>query len=220
VRDRRLALCYVIYMAVNIALSSLGNFLPAIVAGFGYTGAKAQLMTVPPYSAAFVVMTSACFLSDRVGKRGPFVAFFMLLGSMGYAILLSNHHNNHVRYGAIFLVTIGTYTTIPLMLGWVAANAGSETQRVVGLAGLNMFGQCFSILAAHVYPTDAAPYYRLGYGLSCGFQLAASLIAVLLMLIWGAENRRRDRKYGKPDPDEAIDTSGMGDRAPSFRYML
>ncbi|KAG9002796.1 hypothetical protein FRB94_004742 [Tulasnella sp. JGI-2019a] len=220
VKDYRLALCYVIYMGINIALSSLGNFLPTIVASLGYTGAKAQLMTVPPYSAAFVFMTLVNYASDRIGRRGPFVAFSMLLGSMGYVMLLSTHHNNHVRYGAIFLITMGTYTTIPLMLSWVAANAGSETQRVVGLAGLNMFGQCFAILAAHVYPKSAAPYYTLGFGLSCGFQLLAFIIAIVLMIVWSAENRRRDREFGKPTPGELVNTGELGDQAPNFRYML
>jgi len=186
----------------------------------GFKGARAQLMTVPPYSVAFVAMTAANYVSDRVGRRGPFVSFFMLLGSCGYVMLLANHENHHVRYGAIFLVTIGTYTTIPLMLGWVAANAGSETQRAVGLAGLNMFGQCFSILAAHIYPATAAPYYTLGFALSCGFQAAACLIAILLIFIWGADNKKRDRLYGVPDPNEPPNTAELGDQAPNFRYML
>ncbi|KAG8844351.1 hypothetical protein FRB96_003075 [Tulasnella sp. 330] len=217
VKDYRLALCYVIYMGINIALSSLGNFLPAIVASLGYSGSKAQLMTVPPYSAAFVFMTLINYASDRTGRRGPFVAFSMLMGSMGYVMLLSTHHNNHVRYGAIFLITMGTYTTIPLMLSWVAANAGSETQRVVGLAGLNMFGQCFAILAAHVYPASDAPYYTLGFTLSCTFQLLAFFIALILMYVWSADNRRRDREFGKPIPGETVNTGELGDQAPNFR---
>ncbi|KAG8884029.1 hypothetical protein FRB98_002636 [Tulasnella sp. 332] len=219
---------------VNIALSSLGNFLPAIVAGMGFTGARAQIMTVPPCaekegpfidSAAFVVMTLANYASDRAGRRGHFVAFFMLLGSLGYFILLIIHHNDYVRYFAIFLVTSGTYTTIPLMLSWVTANAGSETQRVIGLAGLNTFGQSIAILSAHVYPKSAAPYYTLGYGLSCASQLLASFLALVLVKLWGDENQRRDRKYGKPTAstagrDRLVNTVDLGDQAPGFRYML
>ncbi|KAG9029408.1 hypothetical protein FRB95_005363 [Tulasnella sp. JGI-2019a] len=220
ISDRRLAMCYAIYMGVNIALASLGNFLPAIVAGMGYTGASAQIMTVPPYSVAFVVMTFVNYTSDRSGRRGLFVAFFMMIGALGYLILLFVHHNDHIRYSAIFLVTSGTYTTIPLMLSWVTANAGSETQKVIGLAGLNTFGQTFAILAAHVYPKSAAPYYTLGYGLSCGSQLIASILALALVRTWGQENSRRDRVYGKPPSDAIVNTAEFGDRAPNFRYML
>ncbi|KAG8854286.1 hypothetical protein FRB96_007691 [Tulasnella sp. 330] len=222
---RHIAMAVCDRRGVNIALSSLGNFLPAIVAGMGFTGARAQIMTVPPYSAAFVVMTLANYASDRAGRRGHFVAFFMLLGSLGYFILLIIHHNDYVRYFAIFLVTSGTYTTIPLMLSWVTANAGSETQRVIGLAGLNTFGQSIAILSAHVYPKSAAPYYKLGYGLSCASQLLASFLALVLVKLWGDENQRRDRKYGKPTAstagrDRLVNTVDLGDQAPGFRYML
>jgi len=72
---------------------------------------------------------------------------------------------------------------------------------------------------SHLYPTDAAPYYRLGYGLTFSCQLTASVLALVLTGIWHTENQRRDRKYGKPHPREDIDTGTYGDLAPNFRYM-
>jgi hypothetical protein len=83
-------------------------------------------MTVPPYSAAFVFMVTLSVISDRIGKRGPFVAVSSLIAGTGYVILLASA-NNHARYGATFLVTAGTYSALPLMMAWNTTNNGSET---------------------------------------------------------------------------------------------
>lgn len=39
------------------------------------------------------------------------------------------------------------------------------------------------------------------------------------MLIWGADNRQRDRLHGKPDPTQVVNTAELGDRAPNFRQV-
>lgn len=75
------------YQSLNVALSSISVFLPSIVKTLGYTNAKAQLMTVPPYACAGVVMLVLAKLSDRAKVRGPFVAAVLALSGIGYTIL-------------------------------------------------------------------------------------------------------------------------------------
>ena len=45
--------------------SSLSIFIPAIVAGLGYTSLTAQLMTIPPYAVGYVATLLVAWSSDR-----------------------------------------------------------------------------------------------------------------------------------------------------------
>jgi sugar phosphate permease len=51
--DWRLYGHYLIYWGVSVPFSSLSLFTPSITAGLGYVDLQAQLMTVPPYAAAY-----------------------------------------------------------------------------------------------------------------------------------------------------------------------
>lgn len=44
----------VVYACMNLTLGSVTSYLPAIVKGLGYTNARAQLYTVPPYAVRTV----------------------------------------------------------------------------------------------------------------------------------------------------------------------
>jgi hypothetical protein len=46
--------------------------------------ATAQLLTVPPYAVAAVVLTSAAWYTDRIQSRGIILAISSLIGSIGY----------------------------------------------------------------------------------------------------------------------------------------
>lgn len=51
--DWRLYGHYIIYFGMSVPFSSLSLFAPSITAGLGFVDLKAQLMTVPPYAAAY-----------------------------------------------------------------------------------------------------------------------------------------------------------------------
>ena len=51
--DWRLYAHYVLYFAISPGFASLSLFSPSIVAGLGYKDLQAQLMTVPPWVAAY-----------------------------------------------------------------------------------------------------------------------------------------------------------------------
>ncbi|CAE6383704.1 unnamed protein product [Rhizoctonia solani] len=113
--DYRTWMLSILYQSLNVALSSISVFLPTIIRTLGYTNAKAQLMSVPPYACAGVVMLVVAKMSDRLRLRGPFVAGSLALSGVGYIILLvSSATQVHARYAAIFLAVTGTYCGIPI----------------------------------------------------------------------------------------------------------
>ena len=105
---------------------------------FFSANALAQLLTVPPYVVAAIVMLSLSYASDKLQTRGIFLCVGCSLGGIGYLyvcfldpdsffldllfydfrLLLTVASNNHVRYFATFCIVSGTYTTIGLTIAW------------------------------------------------------------------------------------------------------
>lgn len=96
-------------------LQSYSLFLPTIISGMGYKSTTAQLFTVPPNIAAFVLVLLTSTLSDRIKARGPIMAVGSVLAMVGYIMLLASKSNS-VRYGGTFLVAIGVYTGSPMIV--------------------------------------------------------------------------------------------------------
>lgn len=190
----------------------------------GYSNADAQLYTVPPYAVALVFMTLISTLSDRMKSRGIFVMVVFTISSIGWIILLSVVHNQHARYFATFCVVIGGYAAIPLyvsssiliftlieishrIMAWVSNNCPSQSQRATGLGMLNSIGQCLSILAAFIFPSNEGPTWRKGFGINLAFNLMAILIAFGLTCYFRWENGNRDRR----EAEAAIGVGGIGE---------
>lgn len=133
-----------IYLGLNLSLGSVSGFLPTIIKSLGWSASRAQLFTVPPYAVAFVGTITASALSDRLRTRGPFVVVLMLLSAVGFAILIAVPNSQGARYFATFLVVLGAFSNIPLMLSWAANTAGSHSAAAVRLGFMNAVGQCFS----------------------------------------------------------------------------
>ncbi|QRW24544.1 major facilitator superfamily transporter [Rhizoctonia solani] len=211
-KDWRVYACGIIYFGVNIALASIGVFLPTIIKTFGYTNAKAQLLTVPPYAVAAVVMMGVSYMSDRTQNRGFFMASASAIGALGYLLLLVVQHNQSVRYFSIFLCCTGTYTTIGLAITWFAHNLGSESKKAAGIPLFMVIGQCGSVLGTHSYPASEGPHYIKGLALCCGFEFLGALMCLVLTISFRLENARRDRVYGPPEEGKVVDTRELADK--------
>jgi MFS family permease len=218
--DYKIYCCIVIYLGVNLTLSSISSFLPTIIASLGYSNADAQLYSLPPYACAAVFMIIVSFLSDRIHCRGLFIAGAMMTSSTGWIILLTVVANQHIRYFATFLLVMGSFAAVPLTLSWVSNNAPNESQRAVELGMLNGIGHCFSILATFIFPSADKPFWRKGVGLNLAFNALAALVAVNLHLILRRENARRDKDECRhPSDTTQVDIDKYSDLAPGFRYV-
>lgn len=55
------------------------------------------------------------FFSDRFKHRFLFALIPIAVAIAGFAILITVHDNHHLEYGALFMVTSGTYSAMPGM---------------------------------------------------------------------------------------------------------
>lgn len=68
------------------------SWQPTIIKDMGYTSAKCQLLTIPPYAVAIIFTVGWAVLSERVGRRAPFVIATSTIAIIGYI-----HHPSHQR---------------------------------------------------------------------------------------------------------------------------
>ncbi|KAJ7827050.1 MFS general substrate transporter [Mycena olivaceomarginata] len=214
--------CYtggVVYFGLNCALASISAFLPTIIATFGFTNAITQLLTVPPYAVAAILLLSFSWASDRLQSRGIFMTIACTISGIGYVLLLAIT-NTHVRYFAVFCIVSGTYATIGLIIAWFAHNLGSETKRATGIPIFMATGQCGSVLGSHIFPLTEGPRYLKGFGISCALAFLSAVLSLVLSISYRRDNARRDKLYGKPDTRGRVDTAQLADKANDFRYVI
>ncbi|EJC98224.1 MFS general substrate transporter [Fomitiporia mediterranea MF3/22] len=219
-KDWRVYIGGVVYFGFNCAVTSTSAFLPTIIKTFGVSDAVAQLLTVPPYAAAVVLLILTCYVSDRTQHRGLFLSATSALGAIGFLILLIVRMDNHVRYFAVFCITAGTYTAVGLILAWYAHNLGSETKRATGMPMIMTAGQCGAILGSHIFPSTEGPEYIKGFAVTGALGIVSVLGTLFLSYSYFLDNRRRNHLHGIPEPEERVDTSELADKAPMFRYMI
>ena len=173
-----------------LTYSGLAFFIPTIVKGFGYDNIQTQLRSVPPYAAGWAAAIFLAVVSDRMQLRSPFLAVALVIGIAGSAILLAVTHNIPLQYGAIFLLAMGTYSSMPIIICWYTMNLPGYWERGVGTGWQIGFGNIGAIVATFAFTSSDAPLYHKGYSLllgGLGIVIASSLVYVVA--IW-FENRK------------------------------
>jgi hypothetical protein len=219
------------YFSCNVSFSSLPVFLPTILSEMGFTDITAQGLSAPPYFLSFLLVILTTYIADRTQQRGITIIIMSLTGAVGY-ILLATTSAVGPRYTGVFLAAAGVFPCIGNILPWVLNNQGSDTKRGMGIAILNMVGQCGPLLGTRVYPASDSPYYRLGMWVCAGFMLFNGVLALALRCLLQWENRKLNRAHGVVGAvdsgakvDDAARTGGVvgvGEEndGPLFRYVL
>lgn len=101
-----------------------------------------QLYSIPPWAAAFVFSMIVAFLSDKLRHRFLFTMIPMIIAMAGIGVLLNIHgkDNRNTQYGALFMLTCGCYSAMPVIVCWFAMNLGGHRRRSVGTAWQIGFG--------------------------------------------------------------------------------
>lgn len=182
-----------IYFSCNVAFASLPVFLPAILTGMGFTSINAQGLTAPPYLLAFGVCNLSTWVGDRTEQRGILIGCLSLMGCAGY-VMLAATKTVAVRYAGVFLAAAGVFPAIANLLSWLLNNQRSDTKRGVGIAMMNIIGQCGPLLGTRVFPERDKPYYTRGMIICAAFMLFSSVLAFSLRTYFKYRNDQWDKE--------------------------
>ncbi|KAG6895246.1 hypothetical protein C0995_012981, partial [Termitomyces sp. Mi166 len=67
------------------------------------------------------------YISDRLGARGFVIIFSNILATIGLAMFLASD-SLHVKYGSLFFIITGGYSTSPALFTWIVNNASPYTR--------------------------------------------------------------------------------------------
>ncbi|GMK56081.1 hypothetical protein CspeluHIS016_0211370 [Cutaneotrichosporon spelunceum] len=198
-------------------------FAPTLTKNLGYTAAKAQLMSVPPYVVAAVVTLSAGWISDRIKKRGIIVIVCSAIGALGYGLLLA-HVNHAVDYFALFLAASGMYPLIPVIVAWGANNCGGSLKKGVATAIIVSIGNCGGIVSSFIYPSRDAPRFKTGHTVCLIYCLICILTAVIMWIYCVQANKKRAARNAERThewtAEEKLHLEDRGDHNDWFVYTL
>lgn len=105
------------YLAVCTSAYSITVFQPSILSTFGWSSMKANLLTSPVRIASGIVSVSVATLSNRLNRRGIFVAIGFCVAILGLLFTML-HHDYRVRYMGLYFGAIGIYIAQPLVIAW------------------------------------------------------------------------------------------------------
>jgi hypothetical protein len=138
-KDYKVWLGGFMYFGLIVPAYGYAFFSPAILGTYGYGPIQTQLHSVPPWAAAFGLAMLTAVASDWVRHRFLFAAACACVSLAGFVILLSVHHNTPLEYAALFLIAMGTYSAMPIIVCWFNMNMGGHHRRSVGFTRIPFF---------------------------------------------------------------------------------
>jgi hypothetical protein len=115
-------------MCVNASLAAFGAYLPIVLETFHFSSLTTQLMLIPIYACAAVSSIVTCTASDHFKLRGVFLISSFTVAGLGWLILLLDK-SYKLSFGGTFLIGIGTYPGVILVLSWANSNFVGFTKR-------------------------------------------------------------------------------------------
>jgi len=239
--DYRTYMYAIMYISIAEPLYSLALFTPTIIAGLDFTGASANLLSVPPYVLGFFTTIITVIIADRYIMRGPFILFWSCFVIIGYGILISSAKVG-VKYFALFLTVAGVSPNIALAISYVGANFGPVYVRATVMGFFFTIGNSSGLISSNIYPTTEGPRFIKGHAINLGFAALTFVMTSLIMFVnWRANKRRDAISYAHPDGRDVdparLDTEeektrwgyqgmsrdqllALGDRHNGFRYVI
>jgi sugar phosphate permease len=208
----------IVFFFSGVVLYSLAYFTPSIVQTLGYTAAKAQLMSVPPFSVAFVVAMVAAWISDRYQCRGVVTVVCSVFCVVGFGMFLGSH-SFHVQYGSLFLSIPGTYAMAPTISTWNANNAAPHVRRATAIAIGFIMTNSGGILATWLLGSlSPPPRYTKATKMLLIFSVMMAFFSALNVIYLQRENKKKAavRTHTSRHQEEA----GLGDKSAWFVYSL
>ncbi|KAF2168681.1 hypothetical protein M409DRAFT_36326 [Zasmidium cellare ATCC 36951] len=207
---------------VSLGVSSISLFLPTFIHELGFSGERTQLFSVIPYACASCVIPLS-LVSDRLNIKGPFLLGTILVTCTGYIILLCEV-SVAAKIVACCIAASGLYPSVILMQAWIVGNMAGYTKRATSWAMAEIFGQCFGVLASHVYTTP--PRFIKGHAIVLGLLLYAAVMTVALMWWMMRANKKKQEEIlryeseGMVHPHKLKSLEEVQDFHIDFKYII
>ncbi|OQV10578.1 hypothetical protein CLAIMM_14555 [Cladophialophora immunda] len=208
------------------AVSSYGFsiFFPLVVQGLGYSGATANLMTVPPYVLSAILVLAVAYSSDHFHERTMHILFGLTIVIIGLIcdITLPLSHV-HARYGGLVVLLAGSNISYPILIAWLAGNTPEPGKRTV-LLGINGYGNLGGIIGSELFLSKYGPTYRWPLKVTVALVAASWVGFALYHFELRYANHYRAKCLARMTPeeieDERTNDKRYADKKRTFVYGL
>ncbi|KAI6041657.1 MFS nicotinic acid transporter Tna1 [Pisolithus marmoratus] len=177
-------------------------FLPTILNDFGYNVAISQLLTVPIFVIATIVMITVAHLSDTMKIRSPVLVAVEFVGLVGYTIQITNSSAG-VKYFGTYLTVTGLYAGVPCIVGWLANNLHGKYKRAVGMRIQAGMGNLGGIISSYVFRIQDEPRFILGFAVEIAFICIGFIAMAALTLAYHRANVAKIARVKREGMNEA-----------------
>jgi MFS family permease len=193
-KDYKVFLGGLMYFGLIVPAYGYAFFAPSIINSYGYSAVSTQLHSVPPWACAFGFSMLIAFASDKLRHRFLFALLPICVSITGFGILIVVHDNLELEYAALFLVAMGTYSAMPVIICWFSMNLGGHHRRAVGTAWQIGFGNTGGIIATYAFlQSDLVNFYHMGYSICIAFACLSAASCCAYAVAVTHQNRLRDR---------------------------
>lgn len=145
------------YFVAASSVYSLAFFQPIILRnGMGFSYAKAQLLSSPPYIFTVFASLAGAWLSDKIRMRWPILIGQSMVAIVGLLIVLYGGKPG-VRYFGLFLATWGTQANVPASLAYGQNQTARVQKRAVVAAAMISIGAAGGVTGSTIFQTKDAP---------------------------------------------------------------
>lgn len=220
VKDWQVWIFCVAAFCEDTMLYGFSTFLPTIINGIGkWTAPQVQALTIPIYAVGAISYLVMARISDKQQRRGLYASSFAFISVIGYVLLISSK-NSAANLVGCFMVALGLYVSLGIPLAWLPSNKPRYGKRAVATGMQLTFGNLSGVAAPFLFPTNNAPRYFMGYGVTMALICLSGTIFAFMTMYYARinRNRRAGKEDWKTEGKDEHEIENMGDFGPRFEY--
>ncbi|XPS99847.1 hypothetical protein M3J09_009015 [Ascochyta lentis] len=191
-RDWKLLVYSLQYFVAASSVYSLAFFQPIILRqGMGFSYAKAQLLSSPPYIFTVFASLATSWLSDKIRLRWPILVGQLVTAIIGLLLVLYPKPPG-ARYFGLFLATWGTQGNIPASLAYGNNQKARVQKRAVVAAVMISVGAAGGVTGSTIFQAKDAPQYLPGMWATIAMQMLYSIVTICMSMYLKRQNKLAD----------------------------
>jgi len=196
-------------MSLGAALSSgfISSFTATVIASFGFNTKDAALLNVPSGAMILIGVVISSYAVRRSSQRWIWVVILSIPGIIGGGLtsFLPKSNVAGLLVGIYFINCIVGATNIFYI--WSTANVAGYTKRVTMNITLLIGFALGNIISPLIFRAQDAPRYLPAKRMVMGSQAGVAVVAILLRIYYGLQNRKRNRKAA----EEGLEAVTLGE---------
>ncbi|KAH6396683.1 hypothetical protein HBI14_190800 [Parastagonospora nodorum] len=158
----------------------------------GFSYAKAQLLSSPPYVFTVFASLAGAWLSDKIRMCWPILIGQSVVAIAGLLIVLYGGPPG-VRYFGLFLATWGTQANVPASFAYGQNQTARVQKWAVVAAAMISIGAAGGVTGSTIFQTKDAPQYLPGMWATVAMQCVYSIVTFCMSMYLKRLNKMADR---------------------------